>query len=39
MLVQIEHKGQRGGAVKIRYKTLEQLDEIIRRLNTFVELD
>jgi ParB family chromosome partitioning protein len=37
--VQIEHKGERGGAVKIQYKTLEQLDEIIRRLSSFVEVD
>jgi ParB family chromosome partitioning protein len=39
MDVKIEHKGERGGAVKVRYKTLDQLDEIIRRLNTFVEVD
>ena len=38
MNVKIEHKGERG-QVKIRYKNLEQLDEIIRRLNTFVEVD
>ena len=37
--VKIEHEGDRGGAVKIRYKSLEQLDEIIRRLNSFVEVD
>src|SRR6185436_5415390 len=35
--VKIEHEGDRGGIVKISYKTLEQLDEIIRRLNAFVE--
>jgi ParB family chromosome partitioning protein len=39
MNVNIEHKGERGGQVKIRYKTLDQLDEIIRRLNTFIEVD
>jgi ParB family transcriptional regulator, chromosome partitioning protein len=37
--VQIEHKGERGGSVSVQYKTLEQLDEIIRRLSTFVEVD
>jgi ParB family transcriptional regulator, chromosome partitioning protein len=37
--VQIEHRGERGGIVKIEYKTLEQLDEIIRRLSSFVEVD
>lgn len=37
--VQIEHKGERGGAVRVQYKTLEQLDEIIRRLSTLVEVD
>ena len=37
--VKIEHEGERGGTVRIRYKTLEQLDEIIRRLNSFVEVD
>ncbi len=39
MNVKIEHKGERGGSVRIRYKNLEQLDEIIRRLNTFAEVD
>jgi ParB family chromosome partitioning protein len=37
--VKIEHEGDKGGTVRIRYKTLEQLDEIIRRLNAFVEVD
>jgi ParB family transcriptional regulator, chromosome partitioning protein len=37
--VKIEHEGDKGGEVRIRYKTLEQLDEIIRRLNAFVEVD
>lgn len=39
MNVEIEHKGDKGGVVKIHYKSLEQLDEIMRRLNTFVEVD
>lgn len=38
MSVEIENKGERG-TVKIYYKNLEQLDEIVRRLNTFVEVD
>jgi len=38
MIVEIENKGERG-IVKIHYKNLEQLDEIVRRLNTFVEVD
>jgi ParB family chromosome partitioning protein len=38
MNVEIENKGERG-IVKIHYKNLEQLDEIMRRLNTFVEMD
>jgi ParB family transcriptional regulator, chromosome partitioning protein len=38
MNVEIENKGERG-TVKIHYKNLEQLDEIVRRLNTFVEVD
>jgi len=38
MNVEIENRGERG-AVKIHYKNLEQLDEIVRRLNTFVEVD
>jgi ParB family chromosome partitioning protein len=37
--VQIDHKGERGGSVRVQYKTLEQLDEIIRRLSTLVEVD
>jgi ParB family chromosome partitioning protein len=31
LAVAIEHRGQ-GGELRIRYKTLEQLDEVIRRL-------
>ena len=38
MTVEIDHKGTKG-QVKIHYKSLEQLDEIMRRLNTFVEVD
>jgi ParB family chromosome partitioning protein len=30
--VTIAHKGDQGGAVQISYRTLEQLDEVIRRL-------
>jgi ParB family transcriptional regulator, chromosome partitioning protein len=30
--VAINHRGASGGAVQIQYKTLEQLDEIVRRL-------
>jgi len=38
MKVEIDHKGSKG-TVKIHYKSLEQLDEVMRRLNTFVEVD
>jgi ParB family transcriptional regulator, chromosome partitioning protein len=31
--VQILHKGAKGGEVRIAYRTLEQLDEVVRRLN------
>ncbi|NWH08166.1 MAG: ParB/RepB/Spo0J family partition protein [Alphaproteobacteria bacterium] len=30
--VEIDHKGEKGGEVRIRYKTLDQLDEVCRRL-------
>jgi ParB family transcriptional regulator, chromosome partitioning protein len=30
--VAVNHKGQKGGSVQIQYKTLDQLDEIVRRL-------
>ncbi len=30
--VAVKHNGENGGAVNIHYKTLEQLDEIVRRL-------
>jgi len=39
MEVQIEYQGKKGGTVKICYRTLEQLDEIIRRLNSYGEVD
>jgi ParB family transcriptional regulator, chromosome partitioning protein len=39
MNVEIEHQGKGGGTMKIRYRTLEQLDEIIRRLNFYGEVD
>ena len=39
MEVNIEHQGKKGGQVKIRYRTLEQLDEIMRRLNSYGEVD
>ena len=32
--VEILHKGSTGGELKISYKTLEQLDDVIRRLNS-----
>jgi ParB family chromosome partitioning protein len=31
--IDIDHKGERGGQVHIQYQTLEQLDEICRRLS------
>ena len=39
MTVKIEHKGEKGGEVRIQYKSLEQLDEIMHRLSTYVEVD
>ena len=39
MTVEIEHKGKNGGMVKIAYKSLEQLDELIRRLSLSTEVD
>jgi ParB family chromosome partitioning protein len=39
MNVQIEHQGKAGGSVRIDYRDLEQLDEIIRRLNFYGEVD
>jgi len=31
--VQIIHKGDKGGEMRISYKSLEQLDELTRRLS------
>jgi ParB family chromosome partitioning protein len=31
--VEIIHKGDKGGEIRVRYKTLEQLDEVTRRLS------
>jgi ParB family chromosome partitioning protein len=31
--VQVIHKGDKGGEIRISYKTLEQLDELTRRLS------
>ncbi len=39
MKVEIAHRGEKGGEVKIRYRTLEQLDDLMHRLSTFVEVD
>ena len=39
MNVQIEHLGKTGGSVKIHYRNLEQLDEVIRRLTFYGEVD
>jgi len=39
MQVEISHKGERGGEVKIHYKTLEQLDDLMHRLSSYVEVD
>ena len=34
LTVEILHKGSTGGELRIHYKTLEQLDEVIQRLNS-----
>ncbi|MGQ0740722.1 MAG: ParB/RepB/Spo0J family partition protein [Alphaproteobacteria bacterium] len=39
MNVQIADKGKQGGSIKIAYRTLEQLDDIIRRLSLSTEVD
>lgn len=39
MHVEISHRGERGGEVKIAYKTLEQLDDLMHRLSSYVEVD
>lgn len=36
LAVSIDHKGDAGGEVRVKYKTLEQLDEICRRLSLAV---
>jgi ParB family chromosome partitioning protein len=33
LVVSVDHRGQGGGVLRIRYKNLEQLDEIIRKLD------
>ena len=35
--VQIIHKGNKGGDIRISYKTLEQFDDLIRRLSKSVQ--
>ena len=37
--VEISHRGEKGGEVKIQYRTLEQLDDLMHRLSSFVEVD
>ncbi len=37
MTVEILHKGEKGGEVRIHYKNLEQLDDIMQRLSSFIE--
>jgi hypothetical protein len=37
--VEISHRGEKGGEVKIQYKTLEQLDDLMHRLSSYVEVD
>jgi len=39
LTVLIDHKGARGGDISIRYKTLEQLDDVCRRLTFYGEAD
>ncbi len=36
LAISIDHKGDAGGEVRVKYKTLEQLDEICRRLSLAV---
>jgi ParB family chromosome partitioning protein len=33
LIVKIVHKGDKGGEIRIRYRTLEQFDDLIRRLS------
>ena len=39
MNVEILHKGEQGGEVRIKYKSLEQLDDLMHRLSSFAEVD
>ena len=39
LTVAIEHKGEKGGELRISYKTLEQLDDVCRRLTFYGEAD
>jgi ParB family chromosome partitioning protein len=39
MNVEILHKGEKGGEVRIRYRSLEQLDDLMHRLSSFAEVD
>ena len=39
MKVEISHKGEHGGEVKIQYRTLEQLDDLMHRLSSYIEVD
>jgi ParB family chromosome partitioning protein len=39
LTVLINHKGAKGGDIAIRYKTLEQLDDVCRRLTFYGEAD
>ena len=33
-MVTVEHKPKGGGTLQVRYRTLEQLDDVVRRLET-----
>jgi len=39
MKVEISHRGEKGGEVKIQFKTLEQLDDLMHRISPFVEVN
>jgi ParB family chromosome partitioning protein len=39
LTVEIAHKGDKGGMIMIHYKTLEQLDDVSRRLTFYGEAD
>jgi ParB family chromosome partitioning protein len=39
LTVMINHRGAKGGDISIRYKTLEQLDDVCRRLTFYGESD